>query len=174
MLCGLWSSGVVEHEEASLPTVTPVRRADLPHSHAVTWSSQRLLFTSAMILPDADADTDSKKGRAGPSSSSHPPSTPTHDAPTPPTPEPAPDSEPAFDLEPELEPLPPYTPRERDPLLPISARRRKPTRRARRIWMCTALLLVVSLTSALTYAAVRVSRPRAPGVSEVRRHSVSP
>jgi hypothetical protein len=124
-----------------------------------------------MILPDADADTDSKKARAGPSSSSHPSGTPTHDAPTPPTPEPAPDSEPALDLEPESEPLPPYTPRERDPLLPTSARRRKPTRRARRIRMCTALLLVVSLTSAMT---LRLSRPRTSGVSEVRRHDFSP
>jgi hypothetical protein len=117
-----------------------------------------------MILPDEEID--SKKNRAEPTSPSH--DTPARSAPGTPEP-PVPVPEPAPEPEAESELLPPYTPRESDPLLPTSIRRRKLSLRARRVWICTLLLLLLgTIAGVLTYAAVRAPRHSSQVISKVR------
>jgi hypothetical protein len=125
-----------------------------------------------MILPDEDID--SKTDRAEPTTSPRPPH---HDSPapvrsapgTPEPPVPVPESTPEPEPEADSELLPPYTPRESDPLLPTSTRRRKLSLRARRVWICTLLLLLLgTIAGVLTYAAVRAPRHSSQVISKVR------
>jgi hypothetical protein len=164
-LCKLLTPAMrkLKHAEADCgDMINPGPRRPSTRRSSIAWST--LPLKHPMILPDADSESDSKKGRAGPS---HPRDGVVmragDDASPPPTATSTPVSAPELP-EPEPEPLPPYTPREIDPLLPGPARKRKCTWRRRVLQRGLPLL---ALAAVLAWAAVHTLHQRTQLIREV-------